>query len=465
VWRGKSGSHQNRLNDYWNALNRGAAPEELARLAEPLDQTVIAAIDRARALHRRRRPDPAFATRLEHTIMEAFATSPAGSTPLQPTRPSPTNGRTGSRALPDWLPSSPVSRDRRRWAVAQLATAVLIVVALFGFYFLVRNDNPTAVPPVASPQASPPATPTSAANPAELAWTAEGEDGGLTNPGIVALDPEGHIWVVDNGNDRFQIFDADGNFLEAWGSKGSAEGQFNFRRANGDGYGGIAFAPDGTFYVLDPGNFRVQQFASDRQFLTSWGSLGIEAGQFTDPIGIALAPDGTIWVVDDVRNDIQHFEQGGRFLGSTDDLDGTPGVNSINGLAIDAAGDLYVSDITGSQVLKVHPDGTLVTTFGASDQTSINGASPVPAATPSSLFQGQPDQMAIDASGHLFVSEGADAGGHVLIFDAAGQYLTSIDTESSFPTGVALDPEGNLYVTQYWANTVEKYRLLPPLAP
>jgi sugar lactone lactonase YvrE len=460
VWRGRD---RDRLNRYWNALNRGAAPEELARLVEPLDPTVIAAIDRARALHRRRRPDPAFATRLEQTIMDAFATSSAGSVPLQATTPAVTNGRSGARERSGWTLSLPVSRERRRWLIAQVATAVIVIIGLLGFYFLVRDDNAHIIQPAASPAASP----ASSTSPAELVWTAEGEEGGLSNPGVVALDPDGRLWVVDNGNDRIQIFTADGTFLESWGSPGSAEGQFRFQRSNGDGYGGIAFAPDGTFYVLDPGNFRVQKFDSDRTFVLNWGSEGTDPGEFSDPIGIAIAPDGAVWVVDDVRNDIQHFDQDGNLLGAITARPGSePAFNSINGLAIDAAGDLYVSDLVGSQVLKLHPDGTLVTTFGGPDQAALDGASPVPAATPASLFkslfEGQPDQMAIDGSGRLFVSEGADTGGHVLIFDADGQYLTSINPEGSFPTGIALDTEGNLYVTQYWANTVEKYRLQLP---
>jgi outer membrane protein assembly factor BamB len=149
MWTPRRRPAHEHLNRYWNALNRGAPPEELARLAAPLDPTVIAAIDRARALHRRRRPDPAFATRLEQTLMDAFATAPAGTTPLRPPSPGHSNGRTAPRERWRWLPALPVSKERRRWAMAQFATALLLIVTLLGIYFsFLRPENHEAVAPV-----------------------------------------------------------------------------------------------------------------------------------------------------------------------------------------------------------------------------------------------------------------------------------------------------------------------------
>lgn len=63
---------QQHLSAYWNALNRNAPAGELARLAALVAPTDRAAIDQARALHQRRRPDPAFVAHLETTLMQAF---------------------------------------------------------------------------------------------------------------------------------------------------------------------------------------------------------------------------------------------------------------------------------------------------------------------------------------------------------------------------------------------------------
>jgi outer membrane protein assembly factor BamB len=170
MWTPRRDRAQDHLSAYWNALNRGAPPEELARLAGPLDPSFIAAIDRARALHRRRRPDPAFATRLEQDLMDAFATAPAGSVPLRPVPPQPTNGQTVPRERWSWLPALPVSRERRHWAVAQLATALLLVVTLLAVWVAFRPENNRGVSPGGTPAAIPaptePAVPMFRANPA-----------------------------------------------------------------------------------------------------------------------------------------------------------------------------------------------------------------------------------------------------------------------------------------------------------
>jgi hypothetical protein len=164
MWTPRRRPEQEQLNRYWNALNRGAPPEELARLAAPLDPSLIAAIDRARALHRRRRPDPAFATRLEYDLMDAFTTAPAGSVPLRPIPPKPANGSVAPRERWDWLPTLPVSKERRGWALAQVATALLLLVTLALGYIAFRDAHPAALPPAqASPAAATPtATPTTA---------------------------------------------------------------------------------------------------------------------------------------------------------------------------------------------------------------------------------------------------------------------------------------------------------------
>ena len=170
-----------------------------------------------------------------------------------------------------------------------------------------------ATPASNTPTVSPPAV-TLTASPVEVIWQTNGDlDAPLTDPFQLAIDPDGNLWVADGQSSRFLIFAPDGTFLETWGTPGSGDGQFNFVSEQSDPTGAVAFDLAGNLYVLDPGNHRVQKFASDRTFLTSWGSEGNGDGQFGHPYDIATDADGRVYVIDDVRDDIQVFASDGRY--------------------------------------------------------------------------------------------------------------------------------------------------------
>ena len=103
----------------------------------------------------------------------------------------------------------------------------------------------------------------------------------MTRLNSVNLAPDGNLWVLNGPKGQFQnSLSPDGAFIEAWGSPGTGEGEFDFVRPDGLSYGDVAFAPDGGFYVVESGNQRVQRFDADRQFVTMWGSKGEVDGQF-----------------------------------------------------------------------------------------------------------------------------------------------------------------------------------------
>ena len=124
----------------------------------------------------------------------------------------------------------------------------------------------------------------------------------FNHPHGIAIDSKsGDVYVVDRDLAFVQKFDSEGNFITKWGSKGTADGQF-------DRPWDIASDSDGYVYVTDSANSRVQKFDSEGNFITKWGSKGTADGQFLQPEGIAVDPLGE-WVVisDTKRNTVSKF--------------------------------------------------------------------------------------------------------------------------------------------------------------
>ncbi|NMB90392.1 MAG: hypothetical protein GYA17_18685, partial [Chloroflexi bacterium] len=101
--------------------------------------------------------------------------------------------------------------------------------------------------------------------------------------------------------------------LQSIGAAGEQPGQFQSPR-------GLAVAPDGSLYVADTDNHRVQHLAPDGSVLQVWGQYA-DAGQgtapggtFNEPWDVAAGPDGTVYVADTWNHRIQHFSARGDFI-------------------------------------------------------------------------------------------------------------------------------------------------------
>lgn len=173
-------------------------------------------------------------------------------------------------------------------------------------------------------------------------------------PAELVADTRGRVLVVDRGNARVQILDAEsGRYLGQFGSRGTALGQFRHPRR-------IAVSGD-RIYVVDQLNDRVGVFAPDGTPLFAIGRAGIGASNLNVPSGVAVSADGRVYVTDGPGRGIKRFSAGGAFEAR---VDGGHVVDP-HGLALDATGNLWVADGYAGRVVALTPQGELAQTFTA----------------------------------------------------------------------------------------------------
>jgi predicted membrane-bound mannosyltransferase/DNA-binding beta-propeller fold protein YncE len=192
----------------------------------------------------------------------------------------------------------------------------------------------------------------------------EAPGGTFYEPWSVAVAPDGTVYVADTWNHRIQHFTANGEFIRMWGYFGQAETPFALW-----GPRDIAIDALGHVFVTDTGNKRVVVFDREGNFVTQFGSIGFEPGQFDEPVGIAVDEDGLVYIADTWNQRIQVMapDSNGSYIPFLnyevvawygESLDNKPY------LAVDQNGNLYVSDPEGFRILHFRRTGTFINFFG-----------------------------------------------------------------------------------------------------
>ena len=135
------------------------------------------------------------------------------------------------------------------------------------------------------------------------------EPGRFNHPTAIVEDPDGTVWVLDALNFRVQHLDGELHYLGQFGSHGDGSGHLALPR-------GLTIDPDGHLYVSDAQFDLIQLFDSDGQFLLTVGGRGNGAGEFWSPAGLACDGRGTVVVADAGNSRVQVLKYGKRRSGS-----------------------------------------------------------------------------------------------------------------------------------------------------
>ena len=240
---------------------------------------------------------------------------------------------------------------------------------------------------------------------------------------------QNQIFVADQDNFRVQKLDLYGNFIRQW------HGNTPF-----GGVVGITVDKNGILYVSDIGNHQIETADSNLNYIATYGPA---VGPFTlsYPYDLNMDNGGTSILVADGGSAAVY-----RFNSSF-----SAGV-SINfsftfpwGVAEDKSGNVYVADDGNNDVIKFDSSlGSPATLMGSgSTNGTVTG----------------PWGIAVDSDGNLWVG---DSTGRVQKVSPNGSYLTQLSGPVSglFKTGgleIAIDPNKNLYISDYYANQIDKY--------
>jgi streptogramin lyase len=268
-----------------------------------------------------------------------------------------------------------------------------------------------------------PFTPTLPAAPDgwELALNLTPSGSGFDVPSGLAIDAAGNAWVTNQT--------ASGSVTEL-NSSGALVNNYNPAGSNFDLPLGVAIDASGNAWVVnDEGgsdtNGSVTELNSSGALVGSYNNTNTTGANFNGPDWLAIDASGNVWVPNESGTSVTVLASNGTLVSNYNPTGSN--FDGPNGIAIDASGNAWVTNSNGNSITKLSSGGALVGNYTPSDSSVPYG-------------------IAIDASGNAWVASNGSA--FVTELTSAGALVNNYyNIDFDEPYGVAIDSGGNVWVT------------------
>jgi len=297
-------------------------------------------------------------------------------------------------------------------------------------------------------------------------------------PESIDVAPNGDIWIADTVNDQIRKMTPQGvvttmaGVPNTVGVRNGALSQARFTKPTG-----LVFDRSGNLYIADHGNMVVRKVATSLTASTLAGNAPVSGGtdgfvsdaRFFLPNQLAFDHLGNVFLTDsantirkiDVDGNVTTFAGTRNQAGSADGTGAAARFFYPQGLAVDAANNVWVADTGNNTIRKITPDGKVTTVAGVAGTSGKSDGAGTQA-----RFD-QPWSLAFDDRGYLYIADAAnnlirllDPSGVVTTYAGTGADGSSngsaLSSSFSFPIAIAVDAGRNLYIADWGNNVVRK---------
>ncbi len=307
----------------------------------------------------------------------------------------------------------------------------------------------------------------------------------LNTPMSVAVDSQGNLYIADTYNSRVRKVTTMGVISTVAGGAAGFSGDGGPATAAAvSAIEGLAVDSAGNLYIADNGNNRVRKITAatgvistvagnGTQGFSGDGDLAIAAELFY-PQGVAVDAAGNLYIADSGNNRIRRVTAAGIIStiagNGTPDFSGDGGLATAAelgypvGLAVDSAGNLYIADMSNDRIRMVTAAGVISTVAGTGTWGFSGDGGPGTAAQLNS-----PNGVATDAAGNLYIADSGNnrirrvtaagiistiAGNGTPGFSGDGGAATA--AQLNYPWGLGVDSAGNVYIADSGNNRIRR---------